>query len=1279
MAHDSGNVDDYAKRHERDSGPHGKAHGRGGKLGLACAEFAEEEAEATDGKADAYQAKSRAEPGQEGSLGREINAGILFRRFVHRRIVAGAEGHGIHPIAIATCSRNPFTCASMVRSGMPHLNVGNGKQSSALPPLDFQKLFEAVPSAFLVVLPDDPLFTIVGASEAYLIATGTRREEILGRAIFDVFPDNPADPAANGIESLCGSLQRALSTRMPNRMNTPVLGEGGQVEFILHLVEDVTRAQAFERRLQASEKRFRQLAETSGFGLMVADDEGGISYLNPALTELLGYSVEEVAAGRVRWDEISPPEARDRDIAAWQEVIATGKCAPFEKVFIAQDGRRVPVLLGASMLEPVDGRREVAAFVLDLTQRRQSEQDAFLVRLDDATRQLVDPDDIVQTTARLLGEYLGADRCVYCTFESDQETFELRTYYTKPGIRSLAGRYTLSQFGAEAERRLRSDLPLVVDDTENEGAGRAAYRRASIGAQLSVPLHKTGRLVAVIGVYQQEPRKWRPENIELVRLVANRCWEAMQRAQIARELEESERRLRLSQRAGRIGSFEWLMTSGRVIWTPELEALYGLPEGTFGETLEEWSRRVIEEDARAVLEGIENSVARQQVEFVYEFRAVMPDATLRWMRGQAQFSYGVTGVPERMIGVNIDIDDQKRAGAHLLQQWHQFDTALSHTPDLIFTFDLQGRFTYANQALLSLWQKPLEEALGKNFRDLEYPPELAHRLHRQIERVIETRQPVRDNTPYTGADGEARHYEYIFAPVLDVDGQVTAVAGSTRDVTERNLAEELVEEDRRRWRELLLQTPAAVAVLRGPEHRYDSANSDYLRLVGRTAESLLGKTVREAVPQIIAQGFATMFDRVYETGEPHVEHEAAVLLGEDVPQQVYVNFVCLPTRGSDGQIDGTLVHATDVTALVRARQRVEESEERYRFLAESMPQMVWTATADGALDYVSTQVADYFGSKASALLGTGWLAGVHPDDRGQVVKSWQHSITTREPYETEFRLRRGEDGAWRWFLVRAVSMPSPESSWVGTCTDIHDQKQSQAALRRANRELEEFAYVSSHDLQEPLRMVNIYTQLILKQVNGIKSVVVDESLTQYAGFVRQGVRRMQALIDDLLKFSRTVHAEEQPIGTADLSAALSEAVAVLKDRIEESGAVIRAQALPNAGGDTAQVAHVFQNLLSNSLKYRKRGTRLEIEISAEQQGEEWIVAVKDNGIGFEPQYGERIFGLFKRLHKDEYPGTGLGLAICQRIVERYGGRIWADGRTGEGATFRFSLPRVGEP
>jgi signal transduction histidine kinase len=224
-------------------------------------------------------------------------------------------------------------------------------------------------------------------------------------------------------------------------------------------------------------------------------------------------------------------------------------------------------------------------------------------------------------------------------------------------------------------------------------------------------------------------------------------------------------------------------------------------------------------------------------------------------------------------------------------------------------------------------------------------------------------------------------------------------------------------------------------------------------------------------------------------------------------------------------------------------------------------------------------------------------------------------------------------------------------------------------LTKANRELEEFAYVSSHDLQEPLRMINIYTQLLLRDFADRS-----EKAQKYASFIHTGVSQMTKLLRDLLLFSRTIHPDSMTIDRADLSKSFMQAVATLNGRIEESTAVIECNDLPTVTGDEAQLAQVFQNLLSNALKYKKAEVAPRITISAELQNGEWVISVSDNGIGFEQRYAERIFGLFKRLHKDDYPGTGLGLAICQRIIERCGGRIWAEGRPGTGSTFYFALP-----
>jgi signal transduction histidine kinase len=299
-----------------------------------------------------------------------------------------------------------------------------------------------------------------------------------------------------------------------------------------------------------------------------------------------------------------------------------------------------------------------------------------------------------------------------------------------------------------------------------------------------------------------------------------------------------------------------------------------------------------------------------------------------------------------------------------------------------------------------------------------------------------------------------------------------------------------------------------------------------------------------------------------------------------------------------------------------------------------------------------------------------FTAQVHPEDRPQVSEAFRRATSTAGEFAEEYRLLK-EDGSVRWVYARGRCHSDENGRafrCLGVVFDITARKETEGELRRANRQLEEFAYVASHDLQEPLRIVNLYTQLILKELGNDRS-----ELNQYGTIVREGVTRMHALIQDLLTFSRTLHATDLPEEEADLNEAVSQACFVLKDLIADNGATVRAGRLPQVSGNTAQMALVFQNLLSNSLKYRSKEITPEIQIAAESESGHWIISVRDNGIGFDPKHAARIFGLFKRLHRDEYPGTGLGLAICQRIIERHGGRIWAESQPGKGAIFRFTL------
>jgi PAS domain S-box-containing protein len=303
-------------------------------------------------------------------------------------------------------------------------------------------------------------------------------------------------------------------------------------------------------------------------------------------------------------------------------------------------------------------------------------------------------------------------------------------------------------------------------------------------------------------------------------------------------------------------------------------------------------------------------------------------------------------------------------------------------------------------------------------------------------------------------------------------------------------------------------------------------------------------------------------------------------------------------------------------------------------------------------------------------------ARVHEAHRAEHLPAFArgHATSRRMAERREVHGRRKSGEEFPAEVAISRSAVDGRVFYTAIVRDVSERQRLIGELARSNAELEQFAYVASHDLQEPLRMVASYTQLLAKRYGG----QLDERADRYIRYAVDGAQRMQALIDDLLALSR-VGTHGRPFGAVDVGAVLDRALATLRGPIAAAGAVVRTGRLPTVLGDAGQLEQLFQNLVGNAVKFAAPGRAPEVWVGATREVgpgpvAEWAFAVRDNGIGFDMRHADRVFAMFQRLHtRDEYPGTGIGLAICRKIVERHGGRIWVESEPGLGTTFSFTL------
>ena len=463
-----------------------------------------------------------------------------------------------------------------------------------------------------------------------------------------------------------------------------------------------------------------------------------------------------------------------------------------------------------------------------------------------------------------------------------------------------------------------------------------------------------------------------------------------------------------------------------------------------------------------------------------------------------------------------------------------------------------------------------------------------------------------------------------------------------------------------------------------PAQRLTLANRAAERLFGYADGALFGQPAAAILP-----GWQEAWAYTHLTtprGEHHIERRETIGRrrgGTEFPAEVAISRMRAEGR------QHLVVVVRDISDRLRAEAALRESEERFHQAFSSAAVGMAIVSLDGQWLDVNSALCRQLGYSADELRSMTFRDVTHPDDLEGDVEQGLHLLNGHVQSFVREKRYLHKSGATIWVLLSASIVRDLSGAPLYFLVQVQDITERNAAeeelrrrteeLMRSNTELEQYAYVASHDLQEPLRMVASYTELLAKRYGGR----LDERADKWIGYAADGARRLQTLIADLLSLSH-LGSTGSPLTRVDMNEVLDHAMLPLEPALAESGGRVTREHLPEVSGDSPQLELVLRNLLSNAIKFRSPTHPPLVHVSAEPASDtpgQWTFSVRDNGIGLDMQFADRIFVIFQRLHtRDEYPGTGIGLAACRKIIERHGGRIWVESSPGQGATVRFTLP-----
>ena len=749
-----------------------------------------------------------------------------------------------------------------------------------------------------------------------------------------------------------------------------------------------------------------------------------------------------------------------------------------------------------------------------------------------------------------------------------------------------------------------------------------------------------------------------------------------ERRRAEEELRESEERYRTVLETIEEGYYEVDLAGNLTFFNDSLCGINGYPRD---EMMGMNNRQYMsDETAKVVYETFNRVYRTGEPARAFGWQVIRKDGTKSFVEASISLMSGPSGDPVGFRGFIRDIAERERAEQALKASEEKLRAMFESITDGIVVTDLQGIILDVNDVVVRMSGLSREEIIGKDGFSL-IPSEDRDKVVDQGKKIVRGETgPVRMEHEISPKVGSSSTTNLILGTMHDSEGNPTGFVAIAQDFTERKKAENALRESEAKYRDLVESISDVI---------YSVDANGVTTYISPVVESVLGYTPSELIGSSFAdfiyqedlqsatEGFMNTLSGNSETGEFRVVTKSGEVR--------WVRSSNHPVFEEDRVIGVTGV-ITDITERKRAEEALRESEEKMRITFESIGDAVAVIDLEGRFVQVNEAAARMSGYTKEELVGRNVLETIiAKKDRDKIVLDMAQTLGEGDALGVRSYTLVNRDGReFESEFSTAVLRDSSRNiiNFVGVARDVTERKRAEEEresllheLERSNAELQQFAHVASHDLQEPLRMVASYTQLLEKRYKGS----LDADADDFIAYAVDGARRMQNLIQGLLSYSR-VGSRGKPFEPTECESVFEQALANLKLTIDESGAGVTHDPLPRVIADETQLIQLFQNLLANAIKFCGE-EQPRIHVSAKQDSNECLFSVSDNGIGINPEYFDRIFVIFQRLHgREEYPGTGIGLSVCKRIVERHGGRIWVESQPGEGSTFHFAIPKGGE-